>query len=352
MIKKPCLFALVLLLISIQAISQTYVFQMRNADSKLWGYANVNGEIIIEPQYKMCYSFSEEGIAPVYYSLQNHYDFINLNNEVLEIGPDGLILKDSFGYGAKGFSSGITPIRIRKKWGAMNIKGEIVCPLKYDLISVFVDGYASAHIKKQYYVLDKQGNEHKILTEDIKDIKRFNEGFAPYRNKKGNSGFVNTKGEVAIPAQYNGVGYFNSGFAWARTKKGLIGFINTNGDWVIQPQFSAVKNFDPSTGFAKACVNGLWGFLDKEGNMYYLDVADKFYNFSEGTVKAVRDGLVGFLDTKFNWTIEPRYENARDFRNGFAAAKFDGGWGIIDKAGNWVIEPIYGAIKDVIQVSK
>lgn len=350
MIKKVCLNVIALIFLVVSASSQTYVFKMQRERSVFWGYADVNGNVIIEPQYRNCNSFSEEGIASVFYEGDEKYEFINLKNEVLNIGQEGLNLQGAYGAGIRGFNSGMASYRIKKKWGAINSKGEIIFEPKYKKLSVFIDGYATAHANNAFYVLDNKGNEIQVATNDIEDLKKFCCGLAPYKNNKGLWGFINTKGEIAIQAQFKGVGYFNADLAWARTKSGDIGYINTTGEWVIAPKFSAVKDFDLTAGLAKVRIGELWGFSDREGNVFYLDLADKFYDFSEGSAKAVKDNLVGFLDKDFNWIIEPQFENARDFKNGFAAVKLNGGWGIIDKSGKWMVQPIYKVVKDVMVV--
>ena len=97
MIKKVCLNVIALIFLVVSASSQTYVFKMQRERSVFWGYADVNGNVIIEPQYRNCNSFSEEGIASVFYEGDEKYEFINLKNEVLNIGQEGLNLQGAYG---------------------------------------------------------------------------------------------------------------------------------------------------------------------------------------------------------------------------------------------------------------
>lgn len=341
------LFFALFVLFSFNLFSQTYVVLYRPFNSRDWGYLSIDGQIIIEPQYRMCYEFSEEGIAAVYYSKRNHYDLINIQNEVIDVEPEKFVLKEGFGYGAQGFSSGVAIYQYRGKWGAMNSQGKILFPRKFDFISIFVDGYATASIDKNFYVLDNKGNEIPIMANDVIKIKKFSEGMAIFTDITGLQGFVNTKGEVAIPAKFEKLGYFNADLAWARNEDGLLGYIDKQGEWVIEPKFLAVKDFDPISGLAMARLDDVWGFINKQGEIKYIDDVDKFYNYSEGLVKVVKEGLFGFMDKNQNWVVKPQFESARDFHNGYAAVRSDGGWGIIDKAGNWVIKPLYDRIKDV-----
>lgn len=350
--KKLTLLAVSIITFAFNSLAQTYVFQFRPWESNEWGYMNIKGEVVIEPQRRKCYDFSEEGLALVYYSKRNHYDIINLNGDVLDVEPEKFIVKEGFGYGAQGYNSGMLIIRIKKRWGALDKNGKVVVPVKYDFISNFIYGYATARLKDTYYVIDSIGSEILIHEEDITKISKFSEGLALYTNNKGLAGFINEQGDVAIPAQFEKVGYFNAGVAWVRSSDGLIGYINKNGDWVIEPKFLAVSDFDPVSQLAKARVDEVWGYINKEGEISYVENVKKIYDYTEGLAMAVTpDGLFGFLDETQHWIIKPRFEAAREFKNGYAAVRENGKWGIIDKSGNWVIEPMFSGIKNVMKIN-
>jgi len=351
--KKNLLLFKVLFLLTFNSLAQSYVLQFKPLESLEWGYMNIKGETIIEPQRRKCYDFSEEGLALVYYSRRNHYDIINLNNNILNVELEKFIVKEGFGYGAQGYSSGMLVIRIKKRWGAIDKNGKLVVPVKYDFVSKFIDGYATARIKDEFYVLDNTGKEISITEMGITKISKFSEGLALYTNKKGLMGFVNNNGEVVIPAIYKKLGYFNAGVAWARNMDGKIGYINKQGDWVIEPKFLAVRDFDPVSQLAKVRDDEFWGYTNKNGEISYITKAKKIYDYSEGRAMAVvYSGQFGFLDENKNWIIKPQFEAARRFKNGYAAVRKNGKWGIIDKSGEWVIEPNYSGIKDVVKVSE
>jgi hypothetical protein len=350
MIRKIKLFTFFILALTTAVNAQTYVLQVRPFMSDTWGYANLNGEIIIDPQFKKCYEFSKEGVALVYFSIQNSYKIVTLNGEIIELENPNIIVKDFLGYLPSSFNSGLVPVRIGKKWGYMNTQGKISIPVQYDFASDFNNGSAVVKKDNQFYVIDVDGNELFIDIPKVEKVKDFAEGLAPYETSKGLSGFINTQGKVAIPAQYKGVGYFSSDLAWARNNKDLIGFINTNGEWVIQPQFLAAKNFDSESGLARVKAKDEWWYSDKAGNLTRPEKADKTDDFKEGLAQVTENGLVGFLNNQMNWIVEPQFEAARDFKNGFAAVKKDGLWGVINKNGEWVIQPQFNSVKDVAVV--
>ena len=350
--KKLLILVIVIITVVFNSIGQTCIFQFRPWESLEWGYMNIKGEVVIEPQRRKCYDFSEEGLALVYYSRRNHYDIINLKNEVMDVEPEKFIAKEGFGQGAQGFSSGIFGFQIRKKWGAMDNQGKIVVPVKYDFLSKFIDGYATARLNDNYFVVDSIGNEIQIKEKDIIKIRMFSDGLTLIKNEDGLMGYVNTKGETVIPLKYKNCGYFRSGIAWARNSEGLIGYINKNGEWIIEPKFLAVKDFDPVSQIAKARVDEVWGYINKKGEITYIENVKKIYDYSEGVAMVVvYSGQFGYLDENQNWIIKPQFDDARGFKNGYAAARSDGKWGIIDKTGKWVIEPMFSGIKDVMKVN-
>lgn len=351
--KKNYLIIVILLLVTYSTLAQNYIFQFRPWDSLEWGYMNINGDVVIEPQRRKCYDFSKEGLALVYYSKRNHYDIINLKNEVLDVEPEKFIVKEAFGYGAQGYSSGLLGFQTHKKWGAMDRRGKVVVPVKYDFLSKFNNGYATARLKDDFFIIDSVGNELQIKEENIVKTGLFSEGLTLVQNKDGLTGFVNTNGEIVIPLKYKNVGYFKSGLAWVRNSDGLIGYINKNDEWIIEPKLMAVSDFDPVSKLAKARVDEVWGYINMKGEITYVENSKKIYDYTEGLAMVVSpDGLFGFLDENQNWIIKPQFEAARDFLNGYAVVKSEGKWGIIDKSGKWIIEPIYSGIKDVVRISE
>ncbi|MCG8556303.1 MAG: WG repeat-containing protein [Proteobacteria bacterium] len=110
----------------------------------------------------------------------------------------------------------------------------------------------------------------------------FHEGLMPV-HKDGKYGFLNRRGELAIPLAFDEVRHFADGLAAARAG-GRWGAINKRGRWVIPARFA-----EP-------------------------------FRFSEGLAGATkaRDGLIGFIDKRGVFVIPPRYTYADEFSHGRA----------------------------------
>lgn len=345
--KKKILFSFIaLVLVTCNAFSQTYITQVKPVGQKKWGYATLNGELVIQARFEKCYKFSSEGLAAIYDTDQRQYYFINTKGEKLSTEISGYKLIDGFGFDLEGFTDGLVPVRIGSLWGYMNNQGKLTIPAKYDEVSAFNGGFSVAKAGDKYVVLNTKGEESPT---DIKvaDAKHFSEGLAPFRTAEKKFGFIGTDGNAAIGAQFQSVGYFNNGMAWAKSADGILGFINTKGEWVIKPQFDVGKDFDIESGMARVKKDDKWGYVNKQGEMMYVNDTDLWGDFSNGLASGRKNGLVGFFNKTGEWVIKPQFDAVRDFKNGYAAAKKDDKWGVIDKTGNWVMQPTYDGIKDM-----
>ena len=333
------------LLVTVNSFAQQYISQAKPLDKKEWGYINEKGEFIIEAKYRKCYKFSSDGLAPIYEAKK--YIFITPSGETLPIETKEFKLLSSFGFGLQGFNDGMIQIVVDKKWGYLNSEGKLAVELKYDKANSFDGGFATVKLGTDFFVINKTGTEIKIADATVFHVKGFVEGLAPFNTADKKNGFINTKGEVVIPAKFLAVGYFVNGLAWARDLDKKIGYINTKGEWIIEPKFQSTKDFDKTSGLARVKINDKWAYTNKAGEITNVDDTEAWGDFNEGLAKGKKGGKTGYYDSKGAWVIEPKYEGGRDFKNGFAAIKLNGKWGFINNKGEIVVEPQFSGIKDL-----
>lgn len=160
--------------------------------------------------------------------------------------------------------------------------------------------------------------------------------------KDGKWGYIDTKGNWAIPPRFDGAQPFSEGLAavnigWgggndpSTMSAGKWGYIDAAGNWVIEPQFTDISEFSEEL----ACVNigaamirwdlptvsgGQWGFIDRKGN-WVIQAKDsiKYSSFSEGLACFRRIGrdTYGFIDKKGNIVIDDQID-ATDFSHGYS----------------------------------
>jgi len=344
--KKISLSFSLLFLIGYGTFAQTYVTQIKPAGSKKWGYANMKGEVIIEPQFDKCYEFTSAGLAAIYDSKNRQYYFINLKGEKLATDIKDFKLIDGFGFNLKGFEDGLVPVKQGEKWGFLSTEGKLVIPAKYDHVTDFNGGFAPVKSGTKFLVVNTKGEEFPVDGAAV-DVKDFSESLAPFRAADKKFGFIDEGGKVVIPAQFESVGYFKDGLAWAKTADKKLGYINTKGEWVIKPQFDVGKNFGDESRLARIKSGDRWGYVSKSGEVTYLKDTDIYEDFFDGLARGRKNDKFGYLNSKGEWAIAPQFDGSRDFKNGYASVKKGEKWGVIDKSGKWMIEPAYDAIKDM-----
>ncbi len=166
-----------------------------------WGYIDVYGDMVIEPQYTLSYTaFFQDSLVRV--SEAGKYGFIDDKNNIV------IPLEYAF---AREFNQGLAPVKMGDKWGYIDSNNNVVVDFIYENAYAFRD-----------------------------------DGLAVVR-LDGAEGFINTSGEYLLEPTYDSVKAYNDGLAAIR-KNGLWGYINTEGSFVIENKYKNAYNFED--GFA------------------------------------------------------------------------------------------------------
>lgn len=179
---------------------------------------------------------------------------------------------------------------------------------------------------------------------------RFSEGLATVV-VDGKWGYVNTEGELAIPAIYNYGSGFRSGYA-------LVG----NGDETfnidhagtriagapVVPSFPPYES-TPLRQFFEINEDGdaKWGFKDQQGRVVIKPQYDATNAFNEGLgMFAIADDTIpgthmrhGYIDMRGELVIPPLFDKVYPFSEGFAAVWIGDTQGYIDRKGNYLWAP-------------
>ncbi len=342
---KIGLLSILLMAATSTVYCQMFITQVKPQGKSKWGYMDINQNMVIAPQFKGCYAFSENGIALAVD--RNYFIIINLEGNKIKTEFYDFQVNQLFGYGygAEGFFDGMIAVMQNDKWGYFDSTGQVAIGLEFDLATRFDNGLAIVQQDKSYFIINKQGQKTPIEVEKCRAVKPFSEGLAPVLNKEKMWGFIDSTGAFSIEPAFIKVGQFYDGFAWARNAEDKIGFIDHTGEWVIAPRFSTVKNFDPESGMALVELHKEWVYVRKDDTILHESVVPFSMPFREGLAVA-KHYLYGFIGPEGNWAIEPKYMGARSFKNGLAAVKLNGKWGFINKQGELVIPAIYNAVKD------
>ncbi|WP_461205810.1 WG repeat-containing protein [Clostridium sp. DL1XJH146] len=261
----------------------------------VYGYANKNGEVVIEPKYETVTQFYD-GVACVREFNDNNYLIDEEGNIISSIDGWVYLVKDGLWY-----------IEKDNKYGCIDKYGKWVIEPKFDYLSLFEEGLAEAGINGKY----------------------------------GKHGFVNENGKWIIEPKFDDVFQFYDDLA-AASLNGKFGFINKAGDWVIEPKFDSVT-CDFSEGLAAANINNKVGYIDKKGDWVIEPKFSSSFDFQDGIALVYYNGKSGFIDKNGEWIIEPKFDSAYQFNNGYAIVSYEKGndlfeCGIINKKGEFIFQ--------------
>lgn len=167
----------------------------------------------------------------------------------------------------------------------------------------------------------------------------------------GKWGYVDLKGKIIIPAEYDDAKVYSSGL-FAVKKNDKWGYVNSKNEIVIPFKYVSVTPFHYCYKTQRAVAMVLqsyatweWFLIDKQGNRTSNKTYSDCSGFSSFITSAdlieVKDknGKRGFIDFNENYVIEPRFDYVYGFSCGVAAVEINDKWGYIDLTGDFVIEP-------------
>ncbi len=181
--------------------------------------------------------------------------------------------------------------------------------------------------------------ENPIGVKPSSEKKRTSEGLRPI-SKKGKWGYVDPKGAVVIPLQYDDADPFEQGVARIAIGEGLdrrYGLIDSKGRMILKSLHSALGQF--SDGLARIEINGKEGYIDRTGKVVIKPLWDQACPFQQGRAIVVKAGRYGFIDTHGKSVTGLLFEMAADFVDGMARVRQKGRWGFINMNGKLAIAP-------------
>jgi hypothetical protein len=202
----------------------------------------------------------------------------------------------------------------------------------------------------------------------------FTEGLAPALGASGKWGYLNKKGEWALPAKVDRASEFSCGRALIKigekyhvidksgkvkfacewdvparggfscnllrlTKDGKHGFFDLNGRIAIDAVYDDARDF--SEDMAAVSKEGKWGFIGTDGRVVLPLEWDRVGSFSEGLAAVSKERKAGFIDKTGKLVIPLQYSQVKDFQHGIALV-YDGAekrWGVINAEGSFLTEP-------------
>ena len=269
---------------------------------------------------------------------------------------------------AEGFSEGLAPVRIDGYAGYIDRQGRIAIkpeffPSLYNMrfseglaaVEALVDTKAGRVHRTGY--INKQGEF--VIQPQFGGAFPFKEGMALIKNgAKEKYGYIDKSGRIVVPVQFHNAFDFSEGLAMVTVEMdeekriNKLGFIDKSGNFVVKPIFDDIFIIEGlrdgllyditssegfSEGMAAVKVNGLWGFIDRSGQIVIRPQFVDAGMFREGlapvAVQGPRKRAYGFIDRSGRFVIQPQYDGAREFNKGLAQIIVLNSQGEFQKAG-------------------
>lgn len=162
----------------------------------------------------------------------------------------------------------------------------------------------------------------------------FSEGLAAVQ-KNGMIGFINRKGEVAIPFRYPYHGnplssfVFENGHCIVADTTGKCGVINRKGEWIIQPKYDNIDAYEEYVIASSAGVRKQLTYEEKTINSFVVDNI-KALTFTEKERYENKDGEIVYLDI--------------EVKTGLFSYSVGGRCGLMDANCRRLTDPLYSRI--------
>lgn len=235
------------------------------------------------------------------------------------------------------------------KWGFVDENNIVKIPFIYDFVNPF-DESKLAYVKNEGKELYINSTGEIVIPAIYEELGLFSEGLVDAK-KGGRFGFLNSKGNIAIPFEYDSVNSFYQGLCGV-SKNNKFGFINKDGKEVIPLIYESVQNSHVDN-IVLVSKKSKWAFIDQHGKLLSDFVYDNVFsgynlnikppsNISEATTFFKNGPVLVFKDRKYeflNEKIESAFPNNKfDSASVFdtyqnAIVKRNGKYGIIKPNG-------------------
>jgi hypothetical protein len=279
--KIKMLFALFVITSVLGATSCSSLFSSRRAketptlypiielnQGEKFGYINSKGEIVIQPQFRQAWFFSEGlALACIEHRKCGYID---------ETGK--FVINPQFQFGSR-FSEGLAGVEIEGKLGYIDKTGKFVINPQFQpsgdnefIASIFSEGLAGVRIGGKFGYIDKTG---KII--------------------------INPQFETGLPFMED-LAAVKIGEKWA--------FVDKEGKIIINPQFEKAHPF--VNGLASVKIGNQWGYIDKTGKIEInpqFEFAAPFAD--EGVALVFLKDKAGYINKQGKYIVNPQYSAPR-----------------------------------------
>lgn len=280
------------------------------------GYADKNGQLVIDAAFAEAYHFSKNGLAAVM-TPEGKWGFINKSGEfaIEPVFDDVLSFDDS----------GLAAAKRNDLWGYINKSGKFVINPQFDEASTFSsNGLALVKINSKCGYINRDGVY--IIEPKYFHATAFDENGLASVYDFGAWGMIDEKGKWAINPQFDSEIEFGEDGIALVCQDDKYGYIDLDGVYIVEPTYEKASGF--FGGRAAVQIDGKWGYIDRHGNLVIaaqFHIADDFDECGLARAKVGSEDLFGFINKNGDWVLTPIYVRARSFKNGAALVEEEDG---------------------------
>ena len=248
-----------------------------------WGVMNSAGEWIFEPNYQYISPVSSDGFAV--FTSDTGTVLMNMNGVI-----EGYVRSNASEFRAYG--DGLIPAHTsQNKWSYYDVEGDKKTLGDYEEASSFAGGIAAVKQNGKWKLIDCQGNV--VCDTVFDDIKLYEDGSYTYRggmvaSVNGSYNLYSAKGELETEWSASDADVYLGGWVAFCDATGKWGYVDTKGNITVPPEYDEAKSF--CTGVGAVEKEGRWGYID-ETSQVVIPCQFRFAGYmSNGGVAFVGDG--------------------------------------------------------------
>lgn len=292
------------------------------------GFYDLEGNLTVPHQYLKATDYSDStAVVAIEVDGEERYTFIDTAGRRLMAATYPLAMP---------FREGYAEVYDGKLWGMIDKRGREVLPMKYM--------YMSLNEKGRFFAGDTNGLAMFDYTmRPVTDFVYFDPG-TTYENRTsvsrdGKFGFLDEKGNEAVPCIYDEVGLFRQGRTQVRIGK-KYGIVDTTGRIVLPIEYDntyrKAYKYMYYEGLAMVEKDGRTGYVDLEGKLVIPMLFERGYQFTQGLAAVKHNGMWGYIDTKGEVYMPFVFDVASPYHWGRAEVVFNGNTSKVDLTGRCV----------------
>lgn len=304
-------------------LTDDFLLPIREGES--YGYKNLSGKWVIEPQFEYANLFLNNDTAIVVEDKQGFFidrqgqitNTIKIDAPVEKIEEVSKFFKDDF-------VNGKMAIRWRTNYSSEN----------YGFMDE--EGNVNELPDNLEFCTDRDGGSTEQMLE--------NGWYLVSDSSLGTKGYLDVNMNWVIPADYESLGVMGENGLIAAQLEGKWGFINEKGEWVISPNYDNVGKFG-TNGLAPVRLKNEYGYIDENGDIVIdLGRYDYVENFGVSNLaEVVKNDKIGFINSSGKEVIPFEYDRTEDtysqnhFTCNLVGVAKEGKWGCVDGNNNVLI---------------